>query len=363
MSLAKSNKTSGDAQPKLAAGQIEPVSPSPEPILTGSQAPTIQYHLSEEEVRTAFRFAFHTEPRPVDLDWHRRHASFEVMRKTFLSTAKFFVLNNIHSVPVAQDYAVQLPDGHSVWIANDDLYVGPDIAQNKWEPAETAFMQSCLKPGQVMLDIGAMLGWFTLKAAKAVGPAGAVIAFEPQQRMADLLNRSVLANRLEHMVTVHRIALSNQAGEVSLLQEAKQPGQSGSNIGHTWIIPAKADQSDEGATSAAAYANSAPCIALDDMRLPRKIDFIKIDIEGAEMLALKGAEATIRASHPTIMCELFPEQLEKVSGASAKDLIEMMRSWSYGVYALDAEGKARPWADADMPLAGSATAYTTIIFK
>jgi hypothetical protein len=191
--------------------------------------------LTEQEVYYAFRFAFGREPRQVDIDWHRRHASFEAMRRLFVESPEFRLERGMMPAPAGRRVAVEMDNGACIWVTLDDRFVTSGIVAGNWEPLETRFIASRLAPGSVFLDVGAFLGWFTIIAAPIVGPTGAVLAFEPQSEAHALLRRSVLANRFEPWVSTFDVALSNAAGEVALWRDAIPDGQRTGNLGHTWI--------------------------------------------------------------------------------------------------------------------------------
>lgn len=310
--------------------------------------------LPEEEVRTAFRFAFGREPRDVDIQWHRRHPSFDALREVFMGTPEFALRCGRGLDLGGQPVAIELQNGLSIWLPPDDLYVSPSIAKGAWEPAETAFLLRTIGRGAAVLDIGAMVGWFTLHAADAVGPSGAVYAFEPQANICRLLRRSVLQNRLEQIVAVHEMALSDNAGTVWLHQTTGEPSDRGRNLGHTWISDTPRPQNflDVGKASS---------VRLDDIKIRRKIDFVKLDVEGAECQVLRGGEATIRQSLPTIMCELYPHMLQMVGGTTGEALIELLESWAYKPFALLPDGNLKPWEPSFMPSGDNG--YTTVVFR
>jgi FkbM family methyltransferase len=318
------------------------------------QEPPAPALLSEEEVRLAFRFAFGREPRPVDIDWHRRHPSFDVLRQTFLATPEFRAVNGFDPGLGKRRIAVELANGASIWVLLDDLYVSRGIIDGSWEPEETAFIAANLKPGSVFLDIGSFLGWFTLNAAPLVGPAGAILAFEPQPEAHELLRRSVLHNRFEGWVSTFQLALSDEAGEVALLRDGSAAGAHANNQGHTWVGGAEP-------TPGSMAIGKARSLRLDDMALDRRIDLVKLDVEGAEWRVLKGAEQTIRTSRPVIVCEMFPAQLETVSGVGGAELIALLCEWGYAPFRLDPAGRLEPWQSQHMP--SGEHGYTTIIFR
>jgi FkbM family methyltransferase len=241
--------------------------------------------------------------------------------------------------------------GLSVWVDLNDRFVAPGMLRNAWEPSETVFMCRQLKPGHVMIDIGAMMGWFALNAAAIVGPSGAVHAFEPQPRMHGLLRRSVFANRLERFVETYELAVWDAPGLMHLAGDGvttRGPG----NKGHTWV------EAEAAATNAALPTCRAA--RLDDVVPLRKVDFVKIDAEGAEYRVILGGERLLRSSRPIVMCELFPEQLQRVSGVEPDALLDIMRSWGFTPCSLDNNGGLQTWTSGNIPRRSGA--YTTVVF-
>ena len=134
-----------------------------------------------------------------------------------------------------------------------------------------------LKKGDIVVDCGAYIGEFALYAARAVGPAGAVIAFEPDPTIFGKLKANVMLNGLENVVMVNKGAWSADG----VLQFV------GDNVrGYSFMFADKG----EGAIDI-------PVASLDNEleRLGvKKVDFIKIDVEGAELELIKGAEKTLK---------------------------------------------------------------------
>jgi FkbM family methyltransferase len=308
--------------------------------------------LTDDEVRIAFRFAFGREPRQADIDWHRRHRTFEDLRQAFLQSSEFKAINGFDPHVIGRDIAIELANGLIVWIPLDDLYVSRGIIAGSWEPAETAFINSLLGVGATFLDIGAFVGWFSLHAARLVGPTGCVIAFEPQLDAFELFRRSIAHNRFERIIRSYPLALSDRTGEVALHQDPASSAER--NKGHTWIsgLNEASDGTKVGQSSA---------VRLDDIRLPGRIDVVKIDVEGAEWRVLAGGENIIRASHPVVVCELYPSQLSRVSNISAEDFIENVCKWGYAPFVFNGGGRLRPLVEADMPTGYKS--YTTIVFR
>ncbi len=158
------------------------------------------------------------------------------------------------------------------------------------EDYETSLMNSTIQPDMNVLDIGANIGYHTLQISKKVGAGGQVFAFEPDPENFRLLTKNVEANQCAN-VKLFQNAVSDQPGELKLYFCEENRGDhrifdSGDNRKSVSVKAVKLDD-----------------LLPDDLR----IDVIKIDIQGAEPLALKGMETLIaRQSKLIAFCEFFP---------------------------------------------------------
>ncbi len=186
---------------------------------------------------------------------------------------------------------IRLPYG-GWWLVGDDT-CSDAIFANMFEEAEWRFVANLLKKGATVLDIGAHHGFYTILAAKSVGPLGRVIAFEPSPRERERLSRHLKLNWCSR-VKVEPLALTCQDGEATL------------NL---------VDGRDTGCNSLRFPAISEPTkavivktMALDHYLAEKNIshvDFIKMDVEGAELEVLKGARALLtRTPRPILMVEI-----------------------------------------------------------
>ena len=89
-----------------------------------------------------------------------------------------------------------------------------------WEPFETSILISSLREGHSFLDVGANIGYFTILAARLVGPGGFVYSFEPEPVNFRLMSKSLSQNKLSNQVKAMRIALSNRDSEEKLYLSA-----------------------------------------------------------------------------------------------------------------------------------------------
>ena len=147
-----------------------------------------------------------------------------------------------------------------------------------FEISETRLVQAFLRPGMTFIDVGAHIGYYTLIAARLVGDSGRVHSFEPGESMRAQLEANVVRNDL-HNVEIHRQALAQQTGEVGFY-----PSELASNQGISSIIA-----SGDGRAAPV----TVPSLSLDDFAASlggRRIDFLKMDIEGAELQVIRGGQ-------------------------------------------------------------------------
>ncbi len=165
-----------------------------------------------------------------------------------------------------------------------------------FEPETTRSLLATLKPGQTVFDIGANRGYVTLIAALKVGASGRVHSFEPNPKVRAELSEHVQMNRVADRVTICSDALSDLAGQdvtfyVSTLE---------SNTGLSSLTPSaellnsQALSPDHTITVRTNTLDQ--YVELHDLTAP--IDLIKIDVEGAELMVLNGAERTLRERPP-----------------------------------------------------------------
>jgi len=188
--------------------------------------------------------------------------------------------------------------GRKIFLPGADFGVTPDIAlHGQWEPHVERTLRQILKPGMRVVELGANVGFHTLVMAEAVGAAGHIHAFEPYPRVARLLRQTIAINRFADRVSIHEVAALHAAGEVVF---AVDPTQAGS--AHLAIPVALPEYSEHFTVQA---------VRLDDALadLPA-IDLLRMDVEGAEGLAMIGAEALMaRSPNLMVLAEWAPNML------------------------------------------------------
>lgn len=180
----------------------------------------------------------------------------------------------------------------SYWLARNDVQ-GDLVFLKSYEYKEQLFVENFLQDGMTVLDIGAHHGLYTLLASKKVGPSGKVISFEPSQRDRRTLWLHLRINRCRN-VKVETFALSDRQGKEELFIV------NGRDSGCNSLRPP--------AVSEAVYTTFVDVVSLDHYLKEKnigKVDFVKMDAEGAELKILQGGEQTlIRDLRPVILLEM-----------------------------------------------------------
>lgn len=185
---------------------------------------------------------------------------------------------------------------------------------------ETVALKRIFSVGDVVIDVGAFIGYYTLLAGKLIGSKGKVFSFEPSPAHFDSLNKNILRNKLRNIKTFN-LSVSNKKGVVSFYEAGSGSSlikeEAETHIGKK-IIPIQSK-----------------AVTLNDFVKKEKIkhaDFIKIDVEGWDLQVLKGASNLLRGKDaPDVMVEVFDVVLKR-GGSSAIEVLAYMKSFGYAVY-------------------------------
>ena len=170
-----------------------------------------------------------------------------------------------------------------------------------YEPQETAFVAELLRPGMTFVDVGGNWGYYTLLAAHLTGVSGKVVSFEPDPRLFPILNHNISYNKLTHVKAL-QVAAADEDGLLTLAGFEENSGKRGlSRLVNDGDITGPKFQVQTRTIDA----------ALDELCVGQ-VDLLKMDIEGAEELALIGMRAGLTQHrykrillevHPTILAE------------------------------------------------------------
>ncbi len=215
----------------------------------------------------------------------------------------------------------------------------------RYEPNEFSVLTTILKPGMVVLDVGANLGLYSLFASRLVGREGKVIALEPSSREFEQLTSNLDLNGLSNVRAV-RAAASDREGEIELLVAVAL--HSGHNTTGGF-----------GYETALDHRERVPAITLDRLVTCEKlsrVDLIKIDIEGGELAALRGASETLARFHPILLIEVADRSLRHQRASSAQ-LLDLICRHGYRLFAFSEENgrpmpaERKPYYDSENLLA------------
>lgn len=202
------------------------------------------------------------------------------------------------------------------------LFIGGEI-----DPNEFAFLADVLKPGMHVIDAGANEGLYTLFFRGRVGAEGRVIAIEPSARESTHLQRNLALNGFRD-VDVHALALGDARGQAVLnVAENRHAGHNALGLpAAPWVSVQSFEDVRMETLDALATSEAWP-----------KIDLIKLDIEGMEFAALRGAETLLMRDRPVLLLEAEPESLA-LRGDTMPSLLAWLRARDYVVNDFSADG-------------------------
>jgi FkbM family methyltransferase len=170
-----------------------------------------------------------------------------------------------------------------------DWQLHRSFAYGSWEPEVVRSIQDHVHSGMRVLDIGAQSGFYSLVLSRLVGPEGMVFAFEPLPANFRVLEENLSLNSIQN-VMIRREAVSDFSGNIRFEFPREEVS----------LIAGPLLESDNRG------AFQVPAISLDDFarQTGQPIQFIKMDVEGAETAVLRGAVQTLKAFHPSMVVEL-----------------------------------------------------------
>lgn len=281
---------------------------------------------SAEDIFYCFRLLLGRHPHKEEWSGHsaREGADFDEVVKGYVNSLEFSRrLQGLIENKFDDRLVLKELDGFKLYVQPSDLAVGRPIMEGGvHESHVTAVFRNRIGTGMSVLDVGANLGYFTMLATSLVGPSGHVMAIEPNPGNIKLLEASRRANAFAN-VTVVQAAAGRELGLLML------------NTSHS-----------NGTTSALSNELRAlidsvtvPSMKIDElMPQDRKLDFIKIDIEGAEFNALLGAAKTIQRWHPIIVSEFAPDMMPMIAGVDGPAYLQLLIDFGYKIAVIEQDG-------------------------
>lgn len=215
----------------------------------------------------------------------------------------------------------------------NDKFVGQRIALEKYEPYLTKLMLSKIKEGDVVLDIGANIGYYAVLFAEKTGKTGKVIAIEPDPINFEILQKNIKENKLFNVVAV-QAAVGNENKKMEIFKSKENFGDH-----RMWNQNPLPDKPESPLKEGGQFRKSKEvfCRRLDDLLKEleyQKIDFIKMDVQGFESLVVKGGEKVIEKNKPIIFFEYWPWGNKK-AGSDIKKMMNFFRKIYKKIFWID----------------------------
>lgn len=282
---------------------------------------------TEHDIRMCFRLLLDRKPNPEEWAGHSAQAGHPLGRVVagYVNSLEF-ARRGLTELPPDRRPAVAEHPGFRIYASADDIGIGRNVLDGAYEPEVTAVFRDVLRPGMAVIDIGANIGFFAMLSASIVGPEGAVLAVEPNPANARMMEASRRLNGFDQ-VTVAQVAASDALGLLAL------------NTTHS-----NGTTSEPGGDLAQLLqAQTVACIPVDTLvdtawPMGRRARLIKVDVEGAEYKALRGAEAVIARDRPVIISEFSPDFMPGISGIDGPGYLRWLHAHGYAVAAIRLDG-------------------------
>lgn len=210
--------------------------------------------------------------------------------------------------------SITIPEGQII-LNPDDPVVSGALMLGVHEPTFRRYFTAAITPGMTVLDIGANIGYYTLIASTRVGPAGTVIAFEPEQANGSILRRMIDANSLRN-VHVSAVAIGAGDAKATLYLDPNNKGK------HT-LLPTQGNET----------------VSVETRTLPDALEpfhhgavhLIKMDIEGWEGKAFLGMHELLLRDRPELFFEFAPVRIKK-TGEDPMLILSRLRDLGYTLF-------------------------------
>jgi len=214
--------------------------------------------------------------------------------------------------------------GSKMYVNTQDMSFVPSLmVSGVYEKYETELFKKLVKPGMTVVDIGSNIGYYSLIAAKLAGNNGKVYAFEPEPNNYNLLVKNIKINNYANIIPIQK-AVSNKRGNTKLFIDKI-------NLGNPSFSKNNVPTPKEGFAEVEA-------ITLDEffenVVKDSKVDFIKMDTQGAEGLIVEGAGEVLKNNNLKIFMEFWPYGLKNI-GTNPLKLLLKLQNYGFKMKIID----------------------------
>jgi len=201
-----------------------------------------------------------------------------------------------------------------------------ELKSNKtFEKFETELVKKEIAKGDIVLDIGANIGYFTLIFSQIVGKDGRVYAFEPDPNNFEILKKNIEINNIKNVILIQK-AVSNTSKPLSLYLCDYNHAQ------HRIYPSSRCNEKiDVESTTIDEY--------LAGTEFFNKINFVKMDVEGSEYDAIDGMKKTLQSNLSLkMLCEFSPKQIQE-RGLQPQDILNQLLNHNFKIYPITTAGE------------------------
>jgi len=250
-----------------------------------------------QPIEKAVRFVRHSRVlKDATLLW-------DIARPIYLQFLRIVAWRGLKRVINGQDLVRVAPEMRSI----------PEV----YEPDVWRILRNEVRAGDIIADVGASVGLYTIVMGQRVGPSGRVYAFEPDDRTLRLLRRHIELNGLTGRTKILPYAVGDQNGMIAFIGDKSVESHVSLSGGNS--------------------TTSVRSVTLDSMFPSKRIDVMKIDVEGFEMNVLAGGRELLNSptrSPRTIFIEVHPSFWPRY-GVTSEALLDLLRRASYEVFDTD----------------------------
>jgi len=244
--------------------------------------------------------------------------SVQSLVASFLNSVEFRNKQSVQSAVESTPLLVEV-EAFKIYVSPSGSPVASPLIEGRpYEPHVVAAMRRLLKPGMVFVDVGASIGYLSMVAAHAVGVQGKVICFEPDPYNCKLLYLSAKINGFAN-VEIYPLAVADKSRNVIF------DSMQGNGVISNFDVNLES-------TPMRFVVRTLPLDQI--LRDEESIHVLKMDVEGAEYMVLRGAANTLKRQRPVILSEFSPAGLQNVSGVSGQEFLRLLIDEGYDISVL-----------------------------